>query len=105
MSTKKNPKVSLPSLTNADDSTNSQSGSELIKTHKIPGSPFTILEQEQENSTDKEFHLLLGPYKVMRESFATKDEIYQYLDEHMWDTVLAVACIAITSTQNQNEKA
>jgi hypothetical protein len=87
----------LQSQTNVEGVPSIKSG-EHFETYKLPTTPFTIITQENQT------YLLLGKYLVTPKIFIDKAEAIDWLEDNMWEVVLSVACIAITSVNETLKK-
>ena len=87
----------LQSQTNAEGQPSIDSGKHY-ENYRLPTTPFTIITQDDQS------YLLLGKYLVTPKVFNGKAEAIEWLEDNMWEVVLSVACIAITSVNETKEK-
>lgn len=76
------------SLTNVEELTNKNSGSELIERYPIPDSPFTVI-----TINEKEKHFgVMGEYRVTEEK-DTRGEVVDELEKITWNRIIQVMMI------------
>lgn len=81
-------KSSVESHTNAVENQHKQASSEIYHTTDIEGTPFKVIEK------DNETFLTLGRYKITRPNYKKEDYIKE-VKEKSWDLIIDVIGICV----------
>lgn len=77
----------LNTQTNAKKTNKENSSTELVKMEKIHGTPFTAVLR------DEKYYIIMGKYRMNEEPLNTMDEVYEFLENEMWNVMTAMMVI------------
>lgn len=84
-----------PTDANAADKQHSSNEQPKYQFHPVEGTPFTIVQQEEE------FHLLMGKYRLNVNPFKTFEEALADTQNATWNRIVMIMQILIKENQEQ----